>query len=201
MSRVISSNNKTSQPSSQRSQSDEIRSSSCNQSNANNKPGRTVHVSSRSRSNSIRSISSGRSRRSNHSNSGRSRSRSPLHDSRLHSNFEGSNTVGAPRSGINYLIKLMEKSNQIQVEHERRLNRMEVSINKTLILVGDMTRSNNMFAQPTGLVNRQIDRDSDMDIDEFDVPKMPIKDLDELFNFQKQLRNRRFNRFLVSVFC
>lgn len=95
----------------------------------------------------------------------------------------------------------MKKSNQIQVEHERRLNRMEVSINKTLILVGDITRSNNMFAQPTGLVNRQIDRDSDMDIDEFDVPKMPIKDLDELFNFQKQLRNRRFNRFLVSVFC
>lgn len=96
-------------------------------------------------------------------------------------------------------MKFMKKSDQRQTEHERRLNRMEVTINKTFIMVGDLTNTNNLRVPHNGSSNRQIDMESEAEIDEFDVPKLPILKLNELDSLQKELKNRRFRRFLVNI--
>lgn len=82
------------------------------------------------------------------------------------------------------------------------MNRIEVSINKTFIMVGDMTNAHNLHVQPHRLINRQMEIQSDAEMDgseRFDVPKFPLLEVNELLTLQKQLRNRRFKRFLVST--
>lgn len=151
---------------------------------------------------SVEKISSRRSRcsnpRSRHSNS-HSVSRScPSRTSFRGSPYRGSEAIKDLRSDVHHLIKLMEKSCQYQIEQERRMNRIEVTINKTLIKVGDLTNTNNPQVQPNGFNNNQNDAESEAELDEFEVSKLPIRDVNELLELQKKLKNRRFRRFLVS---
>ena len=89
-------------------------------------------------------------------------------------------------------------SNQRQIEHERRMSRIEVTLNKAFIMIGDVANRNNLQLQNSAIREGLIDLDSEADMDEFDVPKMPIRDLSELSNLHEQLKEKRFRRFLVS---
>lgn len=153
------------------------------------------HTSNRSAS--IRSRSNSTSRQSRHSNP-RSRSRSSLRDGPARSNSCELDPRSQPqrdslRSKFERLLNLMENCHQRQTEQERRFNRMEVTMNKTLIMVGDLINSKNSHVQHDDSNNRPMNTESEGDdFDEFDVPKFPI------LNLQNDLKNRRYKRFLVS---
>lgn len=205
-----------SQPKSGRLETENYR-SSYNQSENDSNRGNYADIRSRSnsrsisasrhsnaRSRSVRSLSRSQSRHRSRSKSSVSRSQSRERRSPSRSNLRGSDLFDGLRSDVKYLVGLVKKFSQRQIEQERRMNRIEVSINKTFIMVGDMTNThNNMHVQPNGqLINRQMDIQSETDMvgfERFDVPKLPIVDVNELLALQKQLKNREFKRFLVST--
>lgn len=99
---------------------------------------------------------------------------------------------------IDRLIKLLEKCDQRQAEHELRLTRLEVTLNKTFIMVGDLTKGPQM--QLEGSKNRPVDVESEEEIYDYGDPKVPISSLNELRDLQKKLKTRRYKRFLVSYY-
>lgn len=154
---------------------------------------RSTHVAvSRSRSNS--------SIHSMYSNPRSCSSRSRSRDSPLNSR-SGAHRKSEAECKLKRLLKLMEKCDQRQIEQDRRLNRFEVTMNKMFIMMGDLTNANNSQVQHRDvqmMSTREIDIESEDEIDEFDAPKLPVRHLDELYTLHKDLKDKRYRNFLVS---
>lgn len=91
---------------------------------------------------------------------------------------------------INVVRKLddtLSKNNQQLKEYDRRLHRMEITVNKILVLVGDL----NGNAAPIHEIENEHG---------FEIPKLPIKTSSELAVMKRKLKDKEFRDFFVS-FC
>lgn len=168
---------------------------------------RSTHNSNVTKRSTHVDVSRSRSNSSRHSMYSYPRSCSSLSRSR----DSPSNSCSELRSGahrkseaeckVNRLLKLMEKCDQRQIEQDRRLNRLEVTMSKMFIMMGDLSNANNSQVQHRDvqmMSTRQTDIESEDEIDEFDTPKLPVRHLDELHTIHKDLKDKRYRNFLVS---
>lgn len=63
---------------------------------------------------------------------------------------------------------------------------MEVTLNKTFVLVGDLSGN-------TGPIN-----DEQLNVQGFDIPNLPIDNMKKLSLMKRKLRKKEFRDFLVS---
>lgn len=83
----------------------------------------------------------------------------------------------------------IKQNNQLLKDNDRRLHRMEVTVNKVLVLVGDL--NGNGAALQDELLNEQG----------FEIPDLPITTTQELTVMKRKLKNKEFRVFFVSFFC
>jgi len=77
------------------------------------------------------------------------------------------------------------------VENDRRLARIEMVVNKTFILVRDITNSN---------TSMELTEDTIENPHGFETPKLPVESLRELAILQSKLKNKEFRKFLVKLY-
>lgn len=82
---------------------------------------------------------------------------------------------------------LSEMVNRRVAENERRMCRLEVTVNKIFIMVGDLSGH-------TGPID-EITNDKG-----FEVPELPIKTTKELALLKRKLKDKDFMDFMVSLF-
>lgn len=89
---------------------------------------------------------------------------------------------------VQNLTETLDKSIQQFKEYDRRLHRMELTVNKIFVLVGDL----NGNAAP---IHDEIENGHG-----FEIPNLPIKSTNELAVMKRKLKNKEFRDFFVS-FC
>lgn len=86
-------------------------------------------------------------------------------------------------ASVNELTEVVKRSTDKLAQNDRRLNRLEVTINKIFIMVGDMNGNN------------RIQEENDPDID---FPELPIVSEDELYFVHRQLKDNEFRKLWVK---
>lgn len=94
---------------------------------------------------------------------------------------------------VRELKKIVTKSDRRFVENDRRLTRLEVTANKTFIVLGDVSNAINARM----LLGNTLPRE-DKPPKGFYPPKLPIKRMKELFIIDKDLQNQNFFNYLVG---
>lgn len=94
---------------------------------------------------------------------------------------------------VREIKKIVTKNDRRFVESDRRLTRLEMTANKTFIVLGDLSNATNVRM----LMGNTLPRE-DKPPKGFHTPKLPIKRLKELFIVNKDLKNQAFFNFLAS---
>lgn len=97
------------------------------------------------------------------------------------------------KSLITKVNKLIDKNEHRHTEYDRRLSRMEVTVNKSFVLIGDI-----VSVLDTRISLGQFSRDVPIPRG-FKNPKLPIKHVEDLTILDRDLRNKEFFSFLVSL--
>lgn len=129
---------------------------------------------------------------------------SDLQDHRQHHRKpDPPDTIGSSNT-TNLLQTLLKKVSDIErtvtkndrrfVEYERRLTRLEVTVNKTFIVLGDVSNAINTRAL---IGNTSFFRD-DKPPKGFQAPKLPIKRLRDLIFVNEHLENKDYFNYFVS---
>lgn len=154
-------------------------------------PGRRLSHRSSSRNTSHRSVQSGLSFRpaTQHSSPDRS-----LHKMYNFHSAEGNDRLKTLTNSVNEMRNLLSKIERRNTENDRRLSRVEVTANKTFVLVGDLV---NAYDARTSLVSKSRELRLPRG---YRMPKLPIKHRHELSILMRDLKNKDFFSFLVSSF-
>ncbi len=88
---------------------------------------------------------------------------------------------------------IVTKNERRFVENDRRFTRLEVTVNKSFIVLGDVSNAINGRM----LMGNMLQRD-DKPPKGYHMPKLPVKRLKELIVLNKDLKNEMFSKFLVS---
>lgn len=85
----------------------------------------------------------------------------------------------------------VSQNNQQLKEYDRRLHRMELTVNKIFVLVGDLNGN-------AALLHVEIENDHG-----FVLPNLPIESMNELAVMKRKLKDKAFRDFFVSFlsFC
>lgn len=95
---------------------------------------------------------------------------------------------------VNQLTNTFNKYQRRLIESDRRLARVEVTINKSFLLIGDLTNALN-----TRMALGQLPRQVPIPLPRgYRKPRLPIKRLSELTMLKRDLKNQDFFSFLVS---
>lgn len=89
---------------------------------------------------------------------------------------------------VQKLTDTIRKNNQQLKENDRRLHRMELTVNKIFVLVGDLNGN-------TGPILDELANDQG-----FEIPKLPIETTNELAVMKRKLKDKEFRDFFVSSF-
>ncbi len=85
---------------------------------------------------------------------------------------------------VKELTKAVERNNEKMTQNDRRWNRLEVTINKIFVTVGDM--------------NGNIPIPDEIDDPGFNIPDLPITSKTELSIVHRKLKDKEFRKFWVS---
>lgn len=95
---------------------------------------------------------------------------------------------------MNKLANTVNKNNRRYIENDRRLTRMEVTVNKMFVMLGDLTNSINARMSLVGnLLTREVKLPRG-----FHMPRLPIKSLEELTIINRDFKDKEFFNILVS---
>lgn len=94
---------------------------------------------------------------------------------------------------VKEIRKIVNRNDRRFVENDRRLTRLEVTANKTIIVLGDVSNAINARMSLGNLLPREIQLPRG-----FHKPKLPINALKELVIINKDFKNDEFFNFLVS---
>lgn len=112
-----------------------------------------------------------------------------LHDPQ--SNLSTSSKINSTTDLMNVVKKLTEtvsKSSRQLRDNDRRFQRMEVTVNKIFVLVGDLHGN-------AGPIHDELVNDKG-----FLIPELPIYSTNELALIKRKLKDKEFRSFLVSLF-
>lgn len=96
---------------------------------------------------------------------------------------------------VNELKKMVTKRDRRFVESERRLTRLEVTVNKTFIVLGDVSNAINTRMLLGSTLPTEIKLPKG-----FHKPKLPLNTPKELYYINKDLSNQDFFKYLVGQF-
>lgn len=97
---------------------------------------------------------------------------------------------------VNQLANTVNKNNRRFIENDRRLTRIEVTLNKTFVMLGDLTNAINTRMSLVGNSNSLCKEDKLPR--GFHMPRLPIDRLKELTIINRDLKNEEFFNILVS---
>lgn len=89
----------------------------------------------------------------------------------------------------------MSKNERRFVENDRRLTRLEVTANKTFIVLGDVSNAINARMSLGNMLSRD-----DKPPKGYRKPNLPVKRLKDLIVLNKDFKNQDFFKFVVSFF-
>lgn len=104
-----------------------------------------------------------------------------------------SNLIQTLVKEVREIKKIVTKNDRRFVESDRRLTRLEVTANKTFIVLGDLSNEMNVRM----LLGNTLQRE-EKPPKGFRTPKLPIKRINELCIVDKDLGNQGFFNYLVS---
>lgn len=118
---------------------------------------------------------------------GQSRREKKTHSTTTQADLNANVTV---KELMKVVLETRETINQVNLQlkdNDRRLHRMEVTVNKVFLMVGDLNGNG-------ALQNELIDDPG------FEIPNLPIDTTKRLLAMKRKLKNKEFRTFFVSLF-
>lgn len=92
---------------------------------------------------------------------------------------------------VNQLANTVNKNNRRFIENDRRLTRMEVTVNKTFVMLGDLTNAINTRMSFVGNYGNALTREVKLSRG-FHMPRLPIERFKELTIINRDFKNKEF---------